>query len=151
MGRTGRLTPYAILEPIEIGGVIVKQATLHNFDYIREKDIRIGDRVLVKRAGEVIPYVIGPVIDVRTGEEIPFTPPLTCPACNEQVENFPGEVDWYCVNSTCPEQLIRNLEHFVSRGAMDIVGFGIKIGEQLVEAGLVHDVADVYYISERIC
>ena len=149
VGRTGRLTPYAILEPIEIGGVIVKQATLHNFDYIREKDIRIGDRVLVKRAGEVIPYVIGPVIDVRTGEEIPFTPPLTCPACNEQVENFPGEVDWYCVNSACPEQLIRNLEHFVSRGAMDIVGFGIKIGEQLVEAGLVHDVADIYYIKRE--
>jgi DNA ligase (NAD+) len=146
VGRTGVLTPYAILEPVEIGGVIVKQATLHNFDYIAEKDIRVGDRVRVKRAGEVIPYVIGPVEALRTGEERIYDPPQVCPACGEMVENPPGEVAWYCVNSACPEQLIRNLEHFVSRGAMDIVGLGIKIVEQFVSAGLVKDLADLYSI-----
>ena len=149
VGRTGVLTPYAVLEPVEIGGVIVKQATLHNFDYIAEKDIRVGDRVRVKRAGEVIPYVIGPVEAIRTGEERIYEPPRACPACGEIVENPPGEVAWYCVNSACPEQLIRNLEHFVSRGAMDIVGLGIKIVEQLVSAGLVHDVADLYSVRRE--
>jgi len=144
VGRTGVLTPYAMLEPVDIGGVIVKQATLHNFDYIAEKDIRVGDRVRVKRAGEVIPYVIGPVVELRSGAELAFQPPAVCPVCGEPVENLPGEVAWYCLNAACPEQLIRHLEHFVSRGAMDIVGLGIRIVEQLVQAGLVHDVADLY-------
>jgi DNA ligase (NAD+) len=148
VGRTGVLTPYAILEPVEIGGVIVKQATLHNFDYIAEKDIRIGDRVLVKRAGEVIPYVIGPVEALRTGEETVFAPPAACPTCGEPVEHIEGEVAWYCVNAGCPAQLIRNLEHFVSRGTMDIVGLGIKIVEQLVSANLVRDVADLYGLNK---
>ncbi|MGW8250216.1 MAG: NAD-dependent DNA ligase LigA [Anaerolineales bacterium] len=147
VGRTGVLTPYAVLEPINIGGVIVKQATLHNFDYIADKDIRIGDRVAVKRAGDVIPYVIGPVKSVRSGDERVYEPPEYCPVCNQKVEHFEGEVAWYCVNSACPEQLIRNLEHFVSRGAMDIVGLGIKIVEQLVGAGLVHDAADLYTLD----
>jgi DNA ligase (NAD+) len=124
--------------------VIVRQATLHNFDYIRDKDIRIGDRVAIKRAGDVIPYVIGPMIDLRTGEEKPFVPPESCPTCSQKVEHFNGEVAWYCVNTSCPAQLIRNLEHFASRGAMDITGMGIKIVEQLVEAGLVKDVANKY-------
>lgn len=149
VGRTGVLTPYAILEPVEIGGVIVKQATLHNFDYITEKDIRIGDRVLVKRAGEVIPYIIGPVVDARRGSEKPYQPPGECPACGQPVEHFSGEVAWYCVNAACPAQLIRNLEHFVSRPAMDIVGLGIKIVEQLVEAGLVKDVADLFTLHSE--
>lgn len=149
VGRTGVLTPYAVLEPVEISGVIVRQATLHNFDFISDKDIRVGDRVLVKRAGDVIPYVIGPVEGARTGEEKPYVPPETCPSCGEPVEHIEGEVAWYCVNSACPAQLIRNLEHFVSRGAMDIVGFGIKIGEQLVRAGLVRDVADLYYLDQE--
>jgi DNA ligase (NAD+) len=144
VGRTGVLTPYAMLEPVDIGGVIVKQATLHNFDYIAEKDIRIGDRVRVKRAGEVIPYVIGPVIELRDGDELVYQPPASCPACASPVEKLAGEVAWYCVNAACPAQLIRVLEHFVSRGAMDIVGLGIKIVEQLIESGLVHDVADLY-------
>jgi DNA ligase (NAD+) len=147
VGRTGVLTPYAILEPVEIGGVVVKQATLHNFDYIAEKDIRIGDRVLVKRAGEVIPYIIGPVVDARSGSEKPYQPPDECPACGQPVEHFSGEVAWYCVNAACPAQLIRNLEHFVSRPAMDIVGLGIKIVEQLVEAGLVKDIADLFTLN----
>jgi len=147
VGRTGVLTPYAILEPVEIGGVIVKQATLHNFDDIEAKDIRVGDRVLVKRAGDVIPYVIGPIVDVRTGEEQPYSPPTTCPSCGEPVVNPEGEVAHYCTNSACPAQLVRNLEHFVSRGAMDIVGLGINTVDQLVEAGLVHDIADLYRLD----
>lgn len=149
VGRTGVLTPYAMLQPVEVGGVIVKQATLHNFDFIEEKDIRVGDRVLIKRAGDVIPYVIGPVVDVRSGKETPYAPPQNCPACGEAVEHIEGEVAWYCVNSACPAQLIRNVEHFVSRGAMDIVGLGIKIVEQLVETGLVKDVADLYGLTKE--
>jgi len=147
VGRTGVLTPFAILEAVEIGGVIVRQATLHNFDFIAEKDIRPGDRVMVKRAGDVIPYVIGPVLAARTGKEKPYVPARTCPTCSQPVEHFPGEVAWYCVNSACPAQLIRNLEHFVSRGGMDIIGVGIKIAEQLVAANKVHDFADLYALT----
>ena len=147
VGRTGVLTPYAILEPVEVGGVVVRQATLHNFDYISDKDIRAGDRVIIKRAGDVIPYVIGPVKTVRTGIEIPYLPPDFCPSCNQSVEHFEGEVAWYCVNTACPAQLIRNVEHFVSRSAMDIVGLGIKIVEQLVTEGMIGDVADLYSLD----
>ncbi len=149
VGRTGVLTPFAELEPVNIGGVIVKHATLNNFDYIRDKDIRIGDRVQVIRSGDVIPYVVGPIVAVRTGAERVFQPPQVCPVCKQPVEHFPGEVAWYCVNFSCPAQLIRNLEHFVSRGAMDIVGMGIRIVEQLVVAGLVKDVADLYYLKKE--
>jgi len=136
VGRTGVVTPYAILEPVEVGGVTVRKATLHNFDFIAEKDIRIGDRILLKRAGEVIPYVIGPVPD-------------HCPFCGEKLESVPGEVAIYCINAACPEQLVRNLEHFASRGAMDIEGMGIKVAEQLVEAELIRDVADLYTMSKE--
>ncbi|HRQ23371.1 MAG TPA: NAD-dependent DNA ligase LigA, partial [Anaerolineales bacterium] len=144
VGRTGVLTPRAQLEPVEIGGVIVRNATLHNFDYIEEKDIRIGDRVLVKRAGEVIPYVIGPVVDARTGKEKTYKPPQTCPACGQPVEHFEGEVAWYCVNAACPAQLVRNVEHFVSRGAMDIEGLGSELVKILIETQAIYDVADLF-------
>jgi len=147
VGRTGVLIPNAVLDPVEIGGVVVERATLHNFDYIAQKDIRIGDRVLVKRAGEVIPYVIGPVIDARTGKTKKYKPPTNCPACGQPVERLEGEVAWYCVNAACPAQLIRNVEHFVSRGAMDIVGLGMRIVEKLIEAGKVRDVADIYLLK----
>jgi DNA ligase (NAD+) len=149
VGRTGVLTPFAILEPVEVGGVVVERATLHNFDYIAEKDIRPGDRVLVKRAGEVIPYVIGPVVDVRMGKEKSYKPPPTCPACGQPVEHFEGEVAWYCVNAACPAQLVRNVEHFVSKGAMDINGMGIKIVEKLIETGAIKDVADIYLLNRE--
>ena len=149
VGRTGVLTPAAVLEPVEISGVIVKNATLHNFDYIAEKDIRVDDRVLVKRAGEVIPYVIGPIQDARTGKEKPYVPPTVCPACGQPVEHLEGEVAWYCVNAACPAQLIRNVEHFVSRGAMDINGLGIQIVTKLIETGAVKDVADIYYLDRK--
>jgi len=147
VGRTGVLTPFAVLDPVEVGGVVVRQATLHNFEYIADKDIRVGDRVLVKRAGEVIPYVIGPVVAGRTGAEQPFEPPRSCPACGQGVEHLAGEVAWYCVNAACPAQLVRHLEHFVSRPAMDIAGAGIRIVEQLAGAGLVTDVADLYTLT----
>jgi DNA ligase (NAD+) len=149
VGRTGVLTPFAILDPVEVGGVIVKQATLHNFDYISEKDIRIGDRVAIKRAGDVIPYVIGPITDFRNGDEIIFVPPIECPTCGQPVEHLKGEVAWYCVNTSCPAQLIRNLEHFASRSAMDISGLGIKIVEQLVVSDLIKDVSDIYFLSRN--
>jgi DNA ligase (NAD+) len=147
VGRTGVLTPYAMLEPVEIGGVIVKQATLHNFDFIEEKDIRVGDRVMVKRAGDVIPYVIGPVVAVRTGKEKRYIPPKDCPVCGQPVEHVEGEVAWYCVNAACPEQLQRTVEHFV--GVLDVVGMGEKIVAQLIAANLIQDPADVYFLSKK--
>lgn len=147
VGRTGVLIPNAVLERVEIGGVVVERATLHNFDFIAEKDIRIGDRVLVKRAGEVIPYVIGPVVDARTGKEKKYKLPTVCPACGQPVEHLDEEVAWYCVNAACPAQLLRNVEHFVSRGAMDIVGMGGRIVEKLIETGKVKDVADIYKLK----
>jgi DNA ligase (NAD+) len=134
---------------VEINGVIVRNATLHNFDYIAEKDIRVDDRVLVKRAGEVIPYVIGPVVDLRTGAEQPYQPPSACPACGQPAEHFEAEVAWYCVNAACPAQLVRNVEHFVSKGSLDITGLGYKIVEQLINAGLVRDVADLYTLTRE--
>ncbi len=149
VGRTGVLIPNAVLEPVEINGVIVERATLHNFDYIAEKDIRVGDRVLVKRAGEVIPYVIGPVADARTGKERKYKPPTVCPVCEQPVEHFEGEVAWYCVNAACPAQLQRNIEHFVSRGSMDINGLGEKIVEKLIETDAIKDVADIYTLTRE--
>jgi DNA ligase (NAD+) len=149
VGRTGVLIPNAVLEPVEIGGVVVERATLHNFDFIVEKDIRLGDRVLVKRAGEVIPYVIGPVTEARTGAERKYVPPKKCPECGEPVEHFEGEVAWYCVNVACPAQLVRNVEHFASRGSMDIIGLGYKIVEKLIGSGSVKDVADLYTLSRE--
>lgn len=149
VGRTGVLTPYAVLQPINIGGVIVKKATLHNFDYIAKKDIRIGDKVRLKRAGDVIPYVIGPVVSVRDLSVQVYVPPGVCPACGEPVERVENEVALYCINAACPAQLIRNLEHFVSRAAMDIEGLGIKIVTVLVENGLIEDVADLYYLKKN--
>ena len=147
VGRTGMLIPNAVLEPVEIGGVIVERATLHNFDYITQKDIRVGDRVLVKRAGEVIPYVIGPVVDARTGKEKKYKLPKNCPSCGQTVERLEDEVAFYCVNAACPAQLVRNVEHFVSRGAMDIVGLGTRIVTKLIEIGKVKHVADIYFLK----
>jgi DNA ligase (NAD+) len=149
VGRTGVITPYAILEPVYVGGATVKQATLHNFDFIKEKDIRIGDRVLVKRSGDVIPYVIGPVVDARTGKEKPYRMPKKCPDCGEPIQVIEGEVAVFCVNASCPAQLVRNLEHFASRSTMDIEGLGINIADQLVEAELVEDVGDIYRLTKE--
>jgi len=147
VGRTGVLTPYAILEPVQIGGVTVSTATLHNADYIREHDIRPGDMVTVKRAGDVIPQVLGPIQELRTGQEQVWQLPTHCPACGEPVLRPAGEVATYCVNARCPAQLIRYVEHFAGRGKMDIEGLGEKVAALLVNRGLVQDVADLYFLK----
>ena len=147
VGRTGILAPNAMLAPVEIGGVTVRNATLHNYDEIARKDIRIGDTVIVKRAGDVIPYIIGPVVDVRDGSEQVIEPPTHCPVCGEPALRIPGEVAIYCDNPSCPEQLVRRVEYFVGRSAMDIDGFGAKTGALLAELGLVKDLADIYYLD----
>lgn len=147
VGRTGVLAPNAVLEPVEIGGVVVRNATLHNYDEIARKDIRIGDTVIVKRAGDVIPYIVGPVVEVRTGEEQVIEPPATCPFCQSPVTRVAGEVAIYCDNPACPEQLVRRVEYFVSRGAMDIGTFGSQTAVLLFEKGIIHDVADIYTLQ----
>lgn len=144
VGRTGAVTPNAVLEPVQIGGVIVKAATLHNEDYIRELDIRIGDKVLVKRAGEVIPKVLRALTDLRDGSEREWQMPATCPRCGQPLVRPPGEVATYCVNSACPEQLVRAVEYFVARHAMDVESFGIKQAELFVQLGYIKTLADIY-------
>ncbi|MCC9075692.1 NAD-dependent DNA ligase LigA [Litorilinea aerophila] len=146
VGRTGAITPNAVLEPVQIGGVTVRAATLHNEDYIRELDIRIGDKVVVKRAGDVIPKVIRPLVELRDGSERPWVMPKTCPACGQPLVRPEGEAATYCVNNACPAQLVRKVEHFVSREAMDIAGFGYKQAELFVSKGFIKDLADIYYL-----
>jgi DNA ligase (NAD+) len=147
VGRTGSLNPAAELEPVRVGGVTVSNATLHNADYVAERDIREGDLVIIKRAGEVIPQVLRPVLELRPPESEPWRMPEHCPVCGEPVEQPEGEVAYYCVNAACPAQLVRSVEHFVSRGAMDIEGFGIRQAELFVEQGFLQDVAGIYYLT----
>jgi DNA ligase (NAD+) len=147
VGRTGILAPAAVLEPVEIGGVVVQNATLHNYDEIERKDIRIGDTVMVKRAGDVIPYVVGPVIDLRNGSERVIQRPTSCPSCGEPAVRPQGEVAIYCDNPSCPEQLVRRVEYFVGRAAMDVDNFGSQTGALLIEEGMIHDVADIYTLD----
>lgn len=149
VGRTGVLTPNAVLEPVEIGGVTVRQATLHNWDEIERLDVRVGDTVFVERRGDVIPKVSRVVKDVRDGSERTVSPPNHCPGCGEPAIRPEGEVNYYCVNAACPDQLVRHLEYFISRGAMNIEGLGIKGVEQFVREGLVSDVADLYYLDRE--
>ncbi len=148
VGRTGSLNPYASLMPVDINGATVKQATLHNADYIRSKDLRIGDWVVVERAGEVIPQVVSVIAERRDGGECEFQMPDRCPSCTEPIVHPEDEAMSYCVNASCPAQLVRLLEHFVSRGAMDIEGMGIKWGEYLIRQGLIADVADIYRLTQ---
>ena len=147
VGRTGVLTPYAVLEPVRLGGVTIRQATLHNFEDLARKDLRVGDTVVIRRAGEVIPQVIKPVVEMRTGDETPFDVPERCPVCHEPVSRDPEVVAVYCVNAGCPAQLVRHVEHWVSRGAMNIEGLGSKLAEQLVAAELIADVGDLYALG----
>jgi DNA ligase (NAD+) len=149
VGRTGALNPYAELEPVEVGGVIVKLATLHNEDDIRRKDIRAGEKVIVKRAGEVIPQVVGPVLEEGQARAEPFAMPDVCPACGTPVERPEGEAMLYCPNSACPARIYWGLAHFVSRGAMDIRGLGERTIATLLERGMVHDVGDIYALTEE--
>jgi DNA ligase (NAD+) len=147
VGRTGALNPYAELEPVEIGGVTVSSATLHNADLVAAKDIRIGDWVEVTRAGEVIPQVLGPIREKRTGEEREFRMPKKCPECGSPVETPPDEVMTYCPNVSCPGRVLEGLAHFASRGAMDIRGLGPERVEKLLQAKLIADVADLYALE----
>jgi len=147
VGRTGMITPEAVLDPVEIGGVMVSQATLHNEDYILNRDIRIGDTVVVKRAGDVIPAVVAAIPSLRTGNERAWEMPEFCPACGTTLQRLEGEADYYCISSTCPAQFIRLVEHFASRNAMDIEGFGSKLAIQLVEAGQIGTLDDMYKLS----
>lgn len=147
VGRTGVLTPTAILEPVFLGGVTVKQASLHNYDLILEKDIRIGDRVIVKRSGDVIPYVVGPILESRNGDEQGILPPETCPVCGSPVQRDEDEVAYYCTNPQCPERIARNIEFFVSRGALDIVGLGERGVRLLLEKQLIQDEADLFSLT----
>ena len=149
VGRTGSLNPYAVLEPVHVSGVTVKQATLHNEDDIRRKDIRIGDFVVVERAGEVIPQVVAPVTERRTGEEKPFRMPKRCPVCGTQVVRPEGEAMHRCPNTACPAQIYERLRHFVSQGAMDIEGLGSKQVAALLEADLVREVPDIYLLTKE--
>jgi DNA ligase (NAD+) len=151
VGRTGALNPWAELEPVELGGVVVSRATLHNEDLIAEKDIRIGDWVEVVRAGEVIPQLLGPLRDKRTGDERPFAMPDACPVCGTPVERPTDEAMRYCPNISCPGRVLESIVHFASRGAMDIRGLGYERVRQLLEEGLIHDVADLYALdAERL-
>jgi DNA ligase (NAD+) len=148
VGRTGALNPYAVLEPVEVGGVTVSTAALHNFDLVEAKDIRIGDEVEVTRAGEVIPQVLGPVRARRTGQERKFVTPERCPVCGATVEHPEDEVMSYCPNVSCPGRMLEAVIHFASRGAMDIRGLGEQRVAQLRDTGLVHDVADIFTLTQ---
>jgi DNA ligase (NAD+) len=147
VGRTGALNPYAVLEPVEIGGTTVTYATLHNEDLIVRKDLRIGDRVQVKRAGEVIPQIIGPVPEKRSGDERAWRMPKKCPVCGTAVVRDEGDAMHFCPNTACPGRRLEAIRHFASKGAMDIRGLGDMRVSQLVEAGLVNDVADLYDLT----
>ena len=149
VGRTGTINPYAILEPVNVGGVTVKQATLHNEDYINAKDLRIGDRVVVERAGEVIPQVVSSQKNHRNGTEQKFLMPRECPSCKSPTNRNPDESALYCTNSSCPAQLVRLVEHFVSKSAMDVDGVGGKLGNSLIQSGLISDVADIYTLERE--
>lgn len=148
VGRTGTLNPSAVLTPVQIGGVTVKSATLHNVDYIKNNDIRIGDTVLVTRAGDVIPRVVGPVLSQRSGRERKFKMPERCPVCGSDVDHPPEEAMARCTNAACPAQAYERLRHFASRGAMDIEGIGDVLAQQLTELNLVRDIADTYKLNE---
>lgn len=147
VGRTGVLTPFAVLEPVIVGGATVSLATLHNEGDIRRKDIRAGDMVIVQRAGEVIPQVVGPVTSLRTGEEQEFSMPTECPECHAPVIQEPGEAAYYCSNPQCPAQAIRMLEHFASRGAMDIEGLGERMAYTLFQTGLATAPDQIYDLT----
>jgi len=147
VGRTGAMTPVAVLEPVEVHGVTVSRATLHNEDEIKRKDIRIGDTVIVRRAGDVIPEVVGPVEKLRTGQEKIFHFPHTCPVCGSPVERREGEVAYRCTNKSCLGSRILQLRHFTSKAAFDIVGLGPKVIDRLYDAGLIADQADIYQLK----
>lgn len=149
VGRTGTITPSAILQPVRLAGTTVSRATLHNEDYIKEKDIRINDTVLVQKSGDVIPKVLEVIKEDRTGDEIGFVMPDKCPACSEPTVRLEGEAAVKCINMSCPAQIRRGIIHYVSRDAMDIDGLGESIVTLLIDNELIHDIADLYYLKKE--
>lgn len=147
VGRTGQVTPVVILEPVRVAGSIISKTTLHNFDFMQEKDIRIGDKVVIQKAGDVIPEVYRVLKEERTGNERKVEIPKVCPVCGEELEKEDDEVALRCTNSECPAQIYRSITHFVSRDCMDISGMGEAIVDTLIEKGLLKDVADIYYLK----
>lgn len=147
VGRTGQVTPMAILNPVRLAGSVISKTTLHNFDYVKEKDIKIGDTVVIQKAGDVIPEVISVVKSKRTGNEVEYEIPKVCPVCGEELEKINDEVALRCTNNECPAQIFRSLVHFASRDAMDISGLGDAIVEQLIDNNLIKDIADIYYLK----
>ncbi len=148
IGRTGAATPFAVLEPVFVGGVTISMATLHNEHEVARKDLRIGDRVVVQRAGDVIPEVVGPVVDKRTGEERPFVMPDACPACGQALERVEGEAVRRCENLACSAQIWGRIVHFAGRGAMDIEHLGEVTARDLLDRGLIADVGDIFFLDE---
>lgn len=149
VGRTGILTPNAVLKPVNIAGSTVSRATLHNEDYIKEKDIRIGDSVIVQKAGDIIPEVVEVIKEKRTGSEKEFKMPHHCPECGAEVIRIPGEAAYRCTGVSCPAQIRRSIIHFASRDAMDIRGLGPAVVSLLLSAGLVKDVSDIYFLKKE--
>lgn len=147
VGRTGTLTPVAQLKPVRVGGVEVRRATLHNYDEVMRKDIRIGDRVIIQRAGDVIPEVVKPLTAKRTGKEKQFAMPKKCPECASEVVRIEGEAAYRCPNLSCPAQVAERIIHFASKGGVDIDGLGPKLIEQMLQSKLIHDFADLYYLK----
>ncbi len=147
VGRTGQVTPLAIIQPVRVAGSVISKTTLHNFDYIKEKDIRIGDIVKIKKAGDVIPEVVSVVKGKRTGEEKEYEIPEVCPVCGELLEKVEEEVALRCTNSECDALIYRSIIHFASRDCMDIDGMGDAVVETLIDKGYIKDVADIYYLK----
>ncbi|MHB8859584.1 MAG: NAD-dependent DNA ligase LigA [Thermoleophilia bacterium] len=149
VGRTGALNPYAVMDPVEVGGVTITHATLHNEEDIQRKDIREGDWVVVQRAGDVIPQIVGPVTQKRTGAEKEYRMPDLCPSCGSHTVRPEGEVVVRCPNKSCPSQIVESIKHFVSKGAMDIEGVGERLVERLFGLGLIKNMADLYYLDPK--
>ncbi len=147
VGRTGQVTPVVVLDPVRVAGSIISKTTLHNFDYLQQKDIRIGDTVVIQKAGDVIPEVDHVVVSKRTGNEREFPVPTTCPVCGEELEKVEEEVALRCTNSECPAQTYRSITHFVSRDCMDITGLGDAIVDTLIDKGLLKDITDIYTLK----
>jgi DNA ligase (NAD+) len=147
VGRTGANTPYAVLEPVFLAGSTISMATLHNAEDLARKDLREGDTVIIEKAGDVIPRVVAPIVNLRPADSVPWTMPTTCKVCGSELRRDEEEVIWRCENSSCPARLRRSLEHFASRTAMNIEGLGESLVDQLIEQGLVRDFADLYHLD----
>ncbi|WP_285397049.1 NAD-dependent DNA ligase LigA [Lysinibacillus sp. fls2-241-R2A-57] len=149
VGRTGVVTPTAILAPVQVAGTTVQRASLHNEDLIRDKDIRLGDTVIIRKAGDIIPQVVGVILEQRPEDSVPYVMPENCPVCDSELIRIEGEVALRCVNPACFAQIAESIKYFVSRNAMNIDGLGDKVVEQLLRADLIHDVSDLYHLTEE--